>query len=80
MERTLESGTPMTAGEEWHRFWYLPLVAAHPAYRHCPVAGELPVASELAQRLLGLPFHLELDPPALREIALALGETLAEAA
>jgi MFS family permease len=24
----LESGTPMTAGEEWRRFWYLPLVAA----------------------------------------------------
>lgn len=50
------------------RRWYLPLINEHPAFRgveHLPV----PNARSIAQRLLGIPFHLSLSVDDQAEIA-----------
>jgi dTDP-4-amino-4,6-dideoxygalactose transaminase len=59
------------------RRWYLPLLPDHPAFRKCPVDGDLPQARSLAGRLLGLPFHPDLDQDTLRRVADALAAALA---
>ena len=42
------------------RRWYLPLLDRHPAFAHMSLRPT-PVADNLAERLLGIPFHVHLD-------------------
>ena len=42
------------------RRWYLPLLDRHPAFAHMSLRPT-PVADNLAERLLGVPFHVHLD-------------------
>lgn len=53
------------------RRWYLPLIDRHPAMGHIAHAPT-PVADDLAERLLGIPFHLRLDMNAQMLVAKAL--------
>lgn len=39
------------------RRWYQPDLTRHPAFDGCARAGALPVTTDLADRLIGLPFH-----------------------
>jgi dTDP-4-amino-4,6-dideoxygalactose transaminase len=53
------------------RRWYLPLINRHPAFlriRHRPT----PTADDLANGLLGIPFHLDLDRAAQHAVIAAL--------
>ena len=54
------------------RRWYLPLINQHPAFQHIQHLPT-PCAEDLAQRLLGIPFHVALSEQDMNEIA----ETLA---
>jgi dTDP-4-amino-4,6-dideoxygalactose transaminase len=56
-----------------HRLWYGVGLQAHAHYAGCP-SDPLPVTEELAPRLLGLPFAIDLDEPSVRRI----GHTVAE--
>lgn len=58
------------------RAWYQPLLDLHPAFSRCLVDGDLPVARMLAPRMLGLPFHLELDEGKVGRICKALSNAL----
>lgn len=43
------------------RRWYCPTLDRHPAFENLPIAGTLSVAGRLNERLLALPFHLQLS-------------------
>lgn len=58
------------------RAWYQPLLDEHPAFSKCLVDGELRLARTLAPRMLGVPFHLELDEATVRRICVALSGAL----
>jgi dTDP-4-amino-4,6-dideoxygalactose transaminase len=62
------------AGVETRR-WYLPLIGRHPAMGHIAHA-QTPVADDVAERLLGIPFHLRLD----RKSRLLIASTLSSVA
>jgi len=53
------------------RRWYLPLIDRHPAMGNVP-HDPTPVADDIAERLLGIPFHPKLDEPAIDAIICAL--------
>lgn len=55
------------AGVETRR-WYLPLIHRHDGFTELPDAGPMPVAEMLSGQLIGLPFHNQLDQPALERI------------
>jgi len=61
------------------RAWYQPLLDEHPAFSRCLVDGELRVTRMLAPRMLGVPFHLDLDEAAVRRICIALSGALGDA-
>lgn len=63
------------AGIETRR-WYCPPLHQHPAFAACECAGELPVASDLSTRLLGVPFHLHLQPGDIDRVCSELGSLL----
>jgi dTDP-4-amino-4,6-dideoxygalactose transaminase len=50
------------------RRWYLPLINQHPAFQHIDHLPA-PCADDLAQRLLGIPFHVSLSEQDMSEIA-----------
>lgn len=58
------------------RPWYLPLLDSHPAFSMFSMADGLCAARALAPRLLGLPFHLDLDDAAIRRISSVLARAL----
>jgi dTDP-4-amino-4,6-dideoxygalactose transaminase len=49
-----------SAGVEWRRWWGLGC-HTHPAFESAP-ALELPITTDVAPRLIGVPCHTELDP------------------
>ena len=53
------------------RRWYLPLLDRHPAFAHM-AHRPTPVAYDLAERLLGIPFHLNLDAASRAEVVAGL--------
>lgn len=57
------------------RAWYLPLIPDHPAFSPIP-AGEIPVARELAKRMLGLPFHPSMTQTEVGQVCASLQDTL----
>ena len=58
------------------RRWYLPPLSAHPAFRGAIGSGKLPVVTQLAKSLVGLPFHISLSECEIdticRQMAVAL--------
>jgi dTDP-4-amino-4,6-dideoxygalactose transaminase len=43
------------------RRWYYPLLPRHPGFSGSEVVGNISAAEKLAEELLGLPFHLDLE-------------------
>jgi len=64
------------------RRWYLPPLTEHPAFRGARRIGpngseHLPVTDDLANTLLGLPFHTRLSNDDVRQVTDALAAVLA---
>lgn len=61
------------------RRWYYPPLNGHPAFADSAVAGKLAATTRISSSLLGLPFHLDLNPVGIdriaRELAQILGDT-----
>ncbi len=55
------------------RQWYCPTLDRHPAFA-AYAAGPLPIAHELAERLLGLPFFVDIDETQMQRVACAMAE------
>lgn len=58
------------------RRWYYPPLHRHPAFADAGVAGNLDATTRISSRLLGLPFHLDLDSAGIGRVAEALAQTL----
>jgi dTDP-4-amino-4,6-dideoxygalactose transaminase len=61
------------------RRWYCPPLNGHPAFADAGVAGNLDATARISKRLLGLPFHLDLDPAKIDRIAQTLARILRHA-
>ncbi|MDF3936909.1 DegT/DnrJ/EryC1/StrS family aminotransferase [Pseudomonas citronellolis] len=61
------------------RRWYCPPLHGHPAFQAF-VGGDMPVVDQLAERLLGLPFHLSLGDDDVEHVVDALVGLLAREA
>jgi len=61
------------------RQWYCPTLDRHPAFASFG-AEPLPVAHSLSERLLGLPFYLDITTAQIRRVCESLAVVLAEAA
>ncbi|RZI25068.1 DegT/DnrJ/EryC1/StrS family aminotransferase [Pseudomonas orientalis] len=59
------------------RRWYCPPLQEHPAFQGFAM-GPLPIVELLAERLLGLPFHLSLNDASIQRVIDCLAELLAE--
>lgn len=59
------------------RRWYQPDLSRHPAFARCAQAGDLAVTANLADRLIGLPFHAFLSAEDVGRVCAHLGESLA---
>jgi dTDP-4-amino-4,6-dideoxygalactose transaminase len=59
------------------RRWYCPPLQDHPAFQRFAM-GPLPIVDLLAERLLGLPFHLSLTGASIQRVIDCLAELLAE--
>lgn len=59
------------------RRWYCPPLHGHPAFQAC-TSGPLPQVDLLAERLLGLPFHLSLSEADVARVVDCLAELLTE--
>jgi dTDP-4-amino-4,6-dideoxygalactose transaminase len=55
------------------RQWYCPTLDRHPAFASFAV-GPLPVAHELAERLIGLPFFVDIEEGQMQRVARAMAE------
>jgi dTDP-4-amino-4,6-dideoxygalactose transaminase len=62
------------------RRWYQPLIHEHPAVSGVLVPFQIPQALELAQRLLGIPFHLDMHKHDIERVAAALQKATTQAA
>ena len=58
------------------RRWYYPPLNGHPAFADSMVAGGLGATADISGRMLGLPFHLDLNPARLDRIAQELAQIL----
>lgn len=58
------------------RRWYQPLIHEHPAVSGVQVPFQTPQATALAQRLLGIPFHLDMDQKDMDRVAAALQKAI----
>jgi len=65
------------AGIETRR-WYYPLLHLHPAFADAGRAGKLASSMDISGRLLGLPFHLDLDANKMERVAQTLARVLGE--
>lgn len=55
------------------RQWYCPTLDRHPAFANFAV-GPLPVAHDLAERLIGLPFFVDIEEEQMQRVARAIAE------
>jgi len=60
------------------RRWYCPPLHEHPAFAGCDTTGALDVSGDLSGRLLGLPFHLQLDSDDISTVCSELGAAVEE--
>lgn len=58
------------------RRWYWPPLHQHPAFQSCRPFGSLSITEQLANELLGLPFHLQLPPNSPERLAEGLRRAL----
>ena len=58
------------------RRWYYPPLNGHPALADAGVADKLEATSRISSRLLGLPFHLDLDQARMDRVAQSLARIL----
>jgi dTDP-4-amino-4,6-dideoxygalactose transaminase len=58
------------------RRWYCPPVHTHPAMQQYDTAGCMDVANDIGNRILGLPFHLELSEADMEYVVDSLGKIL----
>lgn len=58
------------------RRWYHPPLTAHPAYAACETIGDTGATTELAEGLLGLPFHGGLEAADVERVVAALDSLL----
>jgi dTDP-4-amino-4,6-dideoxygalactose transaminase len=61
------------------RRWYYPPLHRHPAFAEAIVADKLEATGSISSRLLGLPFHLELDSAKVTRVAHTLARILGDA-
>lgn len=61
------------------RRWYYPPLQGHPAFADAGVAGKLEASTRISSRLLGLPFHLDLDAARIDRVARSLARILGDA-
>jgi dTDP-4-amino-4,6-dideoxygalactose transaminase len=61
------------------RRWYYPPLHLHPAFADARIAGTLDATTRIGSRLLGLPFHLELDSAGIGAVAQGLARALRDA-
>ena len=61
------------------RRWYCPPLSEHPAFAPYDKVGTLAVSRDLANRLLGLPFHMHLDVDDISTVCSELGAAIEEA-
>ncbi|UGB44993.1 DegT/DnrJ/EryC1/StrS family aminotransferase [Frateuria edaphi] len=66
------------AGIETRR-WYCPPLHLHPPMVDRPTTGSLPVAKDIGERILGIPFHLELSDSDVDYIVETLASSLVKA-
>jgi len=59
------------------RLWYCPPLHTHPATKGYACAGDMEVANDIGQRILGLPFHLDLTEGDVNFVVNALTKALA---
>ena len=71
----LVAGRLAAEGIETRR-WYFPPLHLHPAFADARVAGTLDATMAISRRLLGLPFHLDLDVQAMQRVARTLARAL----
>lgn len=64
----------LDAGIE-NRQWYCPTLDRHPAFASFAV-GPLPIAHALAERLIGLPFFIDIERPQMARVASVLAEQI----
>lgn len=69
-----DCATQLAAAGVQSRRWYCPPLHQHPRFADFPNNGALPHAETLGQRLLGLPFHLDLQDADIARICVALGQ------
>lgn len=62
------------------RRWYCPPLHQQPALSEYPNTGHLGVCEDIGERILGLPFHLDLDDSDIQRIATALRHAIDSAA
>jgi dTDP-4-amino-4,6-dideoxygalactose transaminase len=60
------------------RRWYYPPLNRHPAFADAGVAGNLDATTRISSRLLGLPFHLDLESATIERVAETLARVLDE--
>jgi len=58
------------------RRWYYPPLNLHPAFADAGVAGNLEATTSISERLLGLPFHLDMDSADIGRVAETLARIL----
>jgi dTDP-4-amino-4,6-dideoxygalactose transaminase len=58
------------------RRWYQPLIHEHPAVSGVQAPFQMPQATALAERLLGIPFHLHMDQKDMDRVGAALQKAI----
>ncbi|MBE0612436.1 MAG: DegT/DnrJ/EryC1/StrS family aminotransferase [Burkholderiales bacterium] len=71
-------GSRLSAAGIETRRWYYPPLNGHPAFADSLVAGSLQATADISGRMLGLPFHLDLNPIQIDRIAQELAQILNE--
>lgn len=56
------------------RRWYQPLIQEHPALTSVQTPYPTPIANDLAKRLLGMPFYLDMELGDMNRVANVLGQ------
>ncbi len=74
----LAAGRLAVEGIETRR-WYFPPLHLHPVFADAGIAGTLDATMAISDRLLGLPFHLELDQDRMDRVARTLARILGQA-
>ena len=59
------------------RRWYCPPLYEHPAFSACRTSGDLAVSRNLATRILGLPFHIQLSNEDIHTVCMNLDLAMA---